>query len=155
MKYVQYFLLLGAAQFFVAILGGYSSVKNDVGEELNFSISFFGVIDMLSMIGRLVASFFLVVFPPSKINKTFFLSTVLQTLSILLVISAHFAKDLSKPFWLIGMLGFGLGRGIYAFPYLLLAPIFNKPEDVCAVNVWFGLLNVGDLYAYLLYIWWK
>ena len=82
---------------------------------------------MLSMIGRLVASVYLVVFPISKVNKTFFFSTLLQTLSILLVIVPHFAKSLSKPFWIIGMIGFGLGRGIYAFPYLLLAPIFNKP----------------------------
>ena len=42
MKYPRYFLLLLAAQFFVAILGGYSAVKNSVGEELDFSIRFFG-----------------------------------------------------------------------------------------------------------------
>ena len=103
MKCTSYFLLLLANQFFVAALGGYSSVKNEVGEELGFSISFLGsyffiagVLEMISMIGRLVASFFIVVFPPTKINKTFFLSTLLQTLSVVVMVSSHFLQSVSK-----------------------------------------------------------
>ena len=53
------------------------------------------------------------------------------------------------------MLVFGLGRGIYSFPFLLLSPIFNQPEDVSAVNIWYGVGSFGTNYAFLMYIWFK
>ena len=74
---------------------------------------------------------------------------------MLIITSSHLMKGLSEFLFIVGMLIFGLGRGVYAFPYLLLSPIFNKPEDVRAVNIWYGLGSFGTNYAFLMYIWFK
>ena len=67
--------------------------------------------------------------------------------------SSHFFHDISAILFMVGMFGSGLGRGVYSFLYLLLSQFFNRPEDVCAVNVWFGLGYCGNIYSFLMYIW--
>ena len=110
---------------------------------------------MMSMLGRLIVSIYILLVPSEKINKTFFICTVVQTVSMLIITSSHLMKGISEFLFIIGMLGLGLGRGIYSFPFLLLSPIFNKPQDVSVVNIWFGLGSFGTNYAFLLYIWFK
>ena len=48
---------------------------------------------------------------------------------------------------------FGLGRGIYAFPFLLVHQYFSRPEDARALNVWVGLSLIGHIWAYLISDW--
>ena len=160
MKWLSYFLLLLVSQFFGAAIGSYSSTKHSIGQELHFSEKFFGnylddsgIVDMISMFARLISSFYTLVITSKKINQIYFYSIVIQTGSMILLASSHFFQDISVILFVVGMFGFGLGRGVYSFPYLLLSQFFNQPEDICAVNVWFGLGNGGNLYAFLMYIW--
>ena len=45
------------------------------------------------------------------------------------------------------MLLFGLGRGVFAFPFLLLSQYFNKADDSRALNIWMGLGMLGQILA--------
>ena len=107
------------------------------------------------MLGRLIASIYIILFPSEKINRTFFICTLIQTFAIIIIASSHLMKGIAELLFIVGMLVFGLGRGVFAFPYLLLSPIFNRPEDICAVNAWYGLGSFGTSYSFLLYIWFK
>ena len=104
---------------------------------------------MLSMFGRLIASIYLLILPSKKYNLTYFKCVVFQTISILILCSSHLFPDLASILYIVGMILFGLSRGISTFPYLLLFEHFNSPEDMVYVNIWFGIVDLGNVWGYL------
>ena len=48
------------------------------------------------------------------------------------------------------MLLFGLGRGIFAFPFLLLSQYADRVEDARALNMWICLGILGQAIGYFL-----
>ena len=75
---------------------------------------------MLNMVGRFISTVLLVIFPPNRLKLTYFISVILETISTLVVLGMHFFPESYKALFSVGMLGLGLGRGVYMFPYLLL-----------------------------------
>lgn len=49
-----------------------------------------GIIDMFSMLGRFIATLYFVVDPPKKLNKTYFISVILQTVAFFIIIGGHY-----------------------------------------------------------------
>lgn len=80
---------------------------------------------MISMIGRFIGMVILLLVPIRRVSRTYFIFVVLGVLSYLIIMASHFLPHLKEVFLPIGMLGVGVGRGIYAFPYLLLYECFK------------------------------
>ena len=104
----------------------------------------------MSMLGRLVASIILMLLPSERINQAYFQCGVAQVASVAIMAGGHIFPSLAGPFFMIGMIIFGLARGVGLFPYLLLYEHFSRPEDSSALNIWFGGLNFGPFYGYTL-----
>ena len=51
------------------------------------------------------------------------------------------------------MMLFGLGRGIFIFPYLLLYELFQAKSDGTAVNIWYGLTSLGNVLGFMFVSW--
>lgn len=109
-----------------------------------------GTAELLSMLGRLVASIILVLIPSERINQAYFQCGVAQVASIAIMAGGHIFPSLAGFLFMTGMIIFGLARGVGLFPYLLLYEHFNKAEDSSALNIWFGGLNFGAFYGYAL-----
>ena len=75
---------------------------------------------MLSMIGRFIGMILLFVLPIQRVSRTYFIFVVIGVISYLIVMISQFVPSLKDVFLSIGMMGVGLGRGIYTFPYQLL-----------------------------------
>lgn len=105
---------------------------------------------MLSMFGRVIASIYLTLMPARYLNKVYFICVLIQALGIALIFGMHFFPFIAELLYLIGLLIFGLGRGVSLFPYLLLLNHFSSIEDRKYVNMWFGVAELGNIVAYLL-----
>lgn len=92
---------------------------------LVYIYSSLGFVDMLSMIGRLLISLYFILIPAKRLKLTYFICALLQTLGLSLVASLHIFPHFSKPFYMIGMTLFGLGR-VPAFLYLILVDHFDE-----------------------------
>ena len=76
--------------------------------------------------GRMIITIYFVLIPPKRLNFTYLISVLVQIFSCLMLISAHYFPSLAQVLFAVGMTIFGLGRGIYTFPYLLLYQLFNQ-----------------------------
>lgn len=101
---------------------------------------------MLSMIGRIIATIFLI-FVPSKVKKTYFICVIGQIISYAIICLSYPIPSAAHALFIGGLTLFGLSRGIFSFPYLLLSQTFESPEDVTAVNIWLALMNLGDAFG--------
>ena len=107
------------------------------------------------MIGKFIGVFFLVLAPIQRIKKTYFIFLIIQVISYLMLISMHLFPNSMQALFPISMLGIGIGRGIYMFPYLLLFHAFNGHEDATnenytKFNIWYGLMFLGHIWAILI-----
>ena len=87
--------------------------------------SIIGVIEMLAMAGRFFSNLYLFLQPSDNLNRTYFICVGIQIGSFLCLIFGDAIPSLSGILFVLGMTGFGIGRGIYSFPYLILSQIFN------------------------------
>ena len=88
-----------------------------------FSVKFkfiVGIVELINMIGRFVATIGVVIFPPNKLKLTYFIFVIIETVSTVVVLGMYVFPKQMEVFFSIGMFGLGFGRGIYMFPYLLL-----------------------------------
>ena len=84
-----------------------------------------GIIEMLAMGGRFVSNIYLFLQPSDNLNRTYFICVGIQIVSFLFLICGDVFSSLSEILFVLGMAGFGVGRGIYSFPYLILSEIFH------------------------------
>ena len=75
---------------------------------------------MLNMIGRFIATIGVVLFPPNRLKLTYFIFVLVETISTIIMLGMHLFPAQLEVLFCIGMIGLGLGRGIYMFPYLLM-----------------------------------
>ena len=104
---------------------------------------------MLSMLGRLISTGYLVLWP-TKPKIAYTVSVLIQVLSYCFFIIPHYYPGSAPIVFIVGMLCFGLGRGIYIFPLILLSQYFNRTEDSQALNIWIGLGIAGNILAFYL-----
>ena len=102
------------------------------------------------MVSRAIITTYLVLIPPKALLSTYLYCTIVQLLGYGLVALGHYLPSLSVPLFHLGMLVFGIGRGIFAFPYLVLARTFNRPSDAFIVLVWLALGLGGNNWGILL-----
>ena len=80
---------------------------------------------MLAMAGRFFSNLYLFLQPSDNLNRTYLICVGIQIGSFLCLIFGDVVPSLSGILFVLGMTGFGIGRGIYSFPYLILSQIFN------------------------------
>ena len=127
MKALYFLLIVFTGQIFIGIQASYSAVKKNIADELGVTEAFFskntiiiGIVEMLNMLGRFISTIGVVIFPPNKIKLTYFIFVIIETVSTIIVLGMHFFPEQLEVLFCIGMIGLGLGRGIFMFPYLLM-----------------------------------
>ena len=105
---------------------------------------------MLSMVSRVLITTYLILFPPKALLSTYLNYTLAQVLGYGLIALGHYLPSLSVPLFHLGMFGFGIGRGIFTFPYLALIRTFNRPSDTFLVLLWLTLGIGGNNWGILL-----
>ena len=117
---------------------------------------------MLGMIGRFIAVIGLVLFPPQKLKLTYFIFVIVETISTIILLGMHIFPKHYELLFCIGMIGLGIGRGIYTFPYLLLYENYEKLDEddeerkknsKMLINIWFGMILLGHAIAIPLTRW--
>ena len=103
---------------------------------------------MFSMISRVLITTYLVLVPPKTLLCTNFFYSVIQSCGYWLIAIAHFIPSLSLPLYYLGMTTFGVGRGIYSFPYLILCRTFNQASDRSSINIWIALSMGGNFWGF-------
>ena len=109
--------------------------------------------ELMHMISQFVGSVIIILFPVTKINRFYFLCGIVQVMAFSIIVSGHWVPSLSKPLYVIGMSIYGAARAPGLFPYLILHSIFNRPEDISCVNLWFGAADFGTFWGYFLQSW--
>ena len=105
------------------------------------------------MLSNIIGMLYFILIPPIKLNRAYFISGIFQTLSgFIMVLSSYFPEH-AKPIFIFGLIVFGFSRGAVACPYLLLIQFFNNPSDAVYVNIWFGLIELGIGWGFLLENW--
>lgn len=104
---------------------------------------------MSLMFSRFAVTIYLILVP-SKPKKTYFISCLIQILGFSVICLSYLMPEATTILFILGIIIFGLGRGVFAFPYLLLLPIFNNPEDLVSINVWMALANLGQAFGTLI-----
>ena len=105
---------------------------------------------MFSLIARVLITTYLVLQPPEKLLTTYLIYAFIQCLGYWIISIGHFAPNYSILLYYLGVTIFGIGRGVFAFPYLTIIRIFNKPEHESLVNIWIALSMGGNAWGFLL-----
>ena len=58
--------------------------------------------------------------------------------------AGHYLPSLATALFHLGMFVFGIGRGIFAFPYLIFVRTFNQPSDALLILFWLALGMFGN-----------
>ena len=96
---------------------------------------------------------YFILVPPSRLNLAYFICGIFQTSSAFLMMMAYYFPSHSKLIFIIAMIIFGCSRAAVACPYMLLMQFFNEPEDSIYVNIWFGLIELGIGWGFLIETW--
>ena len=105
---------------------------------------------MLSMVSRMIITTYLTLIPPRTLVSTYLKYTAVQMAGYYTIALGHFLPSLSVPLFHLGMFVFGIGRGIFAFPYLILVRTFNRPSDAFLILLWLALSLGGNNWGILL-----
>ena len=104
---------------------------------------------MLSMVSRIIITTYLTLIPPKALLSTYLKYTVVQMAGYGIIAAGHFLPLFAAPLFHLGMLVFGVGRGIFTFPYLILVRTFNRPSDAFAVLLWMAMGMAGNNWGIL------
>ena len=96
------------------------------------------------MIARVVITTYLTLVPPKTLIYTYFCFTAIQFLGYEMIALGHYLPNLSTALFHLGMFVFGIGRGIFAFPYLIFVRTFNQPSDALLILFWLALGMFGN-----------
>ena len=107
----------------------------------------------MTMISMVLGMVYFILIPPSRLNLAYFISGICQTFSGVIMVMAYQFPQYAKPIFLFGIIIFGASRAAVSCPYLLLIQFYNSPKDVVYVNVWFGLIELGIGWGYMLETW--
>ena len=99
---------------------------------------------MLSMVSRVLITTYLTLSPPKALLSTYLNYSLVQLVGYGLVAVGHYLPSFSVPLFHSGMFMFGIGRGVFTFPYIVLARTFDRPSDAFAVVLWLTLGLVGN-----------
>ena len=99
---------------------------------------------MLSMVSRIIITTHLILSPPKTLVSTYLRYMVVQVAGYGIVALGHYLLSMAVPLFHLGMFVFGIGRGTFSFPYLILVRTFDRPSDAFAIVLWLTLGVVGN-----------
>ena len=109
---------------------------------------------MVSFIGRIVGTTYIVFFPPRRQTLVYSIGGFIHLIGALLIVLAHYLPSSAKFILIVAMALFGVGRSVYMLPFILLSHFFDHRTEQTALTLWFGItaLSMVPLYGFIAFL---
>ena len=104
--------------------------------------------EMVSFVGRILGTTYIVFFPPKRQKLVYSIGGIINIMGTLLMVLVHYLPSSAKFILIVAMLLFGLGRSVYMIPFILLSHFFDPRTEQTALTLWFGLTALSTVPFY-------